>query len=83
MGTKNVKSDYIKVRVTTEEKELFKRVAELKKTTMSELVIESINEKCKRELEKINNKDFYEQRSNRCDEKLSSLKEKLINKKKE
>ena len=48
-----IKDDYIKVRVSKEQKKLFKRVAELKGITMTELLVGGTEERALRELDKI------------------------------
>ncbi|NFE61327.1 CopG family transcriptional regulator, partial [Clostridium botulinum] len=39
MGTKSIKDDYIKIRVTSEEKKKLKIIAESKNMTMSEILL--------------------------------------------
>ena len=48
-----IKDDYIKVRVSKEQKNLFKKVAELKGITMTELLVGGTEERALRELDKI------------------------------
>ena len=48
-----IKDDYIKVRVSKEQKKLFKKVAELKGITMIELLVGGTEERVLRELDKI------------------------------
>ena len=48
-----VKNDYIKVRVTTEQKKLFKDIAKKKKVSMSEFMIVATEEKALREKENL------------------------------
>ena len=48
-----IKDDYIKVRVSKEQKKLFKRVAELKGITLTELLVGGTEERALREINKI------------------------------
>ena len=48
-----IKNDYIKVRVSTEQKILFKDIAKKKKVSMSEFILVATEEKALREKEKI------------------------------
>ncbi|MFR2389572.1 hypothetical protein [Intestinibacter bartlettii] len=48
-----IKDAYIKVRVSKEQKKLFKKVAELKGITMIELLVGGTEERVLRELDKI------------------------------
>ena len=47
-----LKNDYIKIRVSTEQKELFKAIAKKKKISMSEFIIVATEERALREKEK-------------------------------
>lgn len=53
VGTMAIKDAYIKVRVSKEQKKLFKKVAELKGITMIELLVGGTEERVLRELDKI------------------------------
>ena len=48
-----IKDDYIKIRVSKEQKKLFKRVAELKGITLTELLVGGTEERALREINKI------------------------------
>lgn len=80
MDTKNVKSEFIKVRVTLEQKEKFKDLAKEKKLTVSELVCGYIEKELEKQEFRVKNKEIIEKRISRTDKKLLELKEKLIKK---
>ena len=65
-----VKNDYIKVRVTTEQKKLFKDIAKKKKVSMSELMIGGTEERALRELDKIEGTKSLELRVSELEKKL-------------
>ena len=48
-----IKNDYIKIRISTEQKELFKDIAKKKKVSMSEFIIVATEERALREKEKL------------------------------
>lgn len=83
MGTKSIKDDTIKVRLTKEQKELFKLIAKSKGITLSELVVVGTDEFCKRQKEKLDFKEVLEERSKRTDEKLIEIKERNLKKEKQ
>ena len=64
-----IKDDYIKVRVSKEQKKLFKRVAELKGITMTELLVGG-TERALRELDKIEGTKSLELRVSELEKKL-------------
>lgn len=72
-----VKNDYIKVRVSKEQKELFKRVAELKGITMTELLVVGTEEKVLKELDKIEGTESLEIRVAEVERKLQEIKVKM------
>ena len=57
-----IKDDYIKVRVSKEQKKLFKRVAELKGITLTELLVGGTEERALREINKIEGAESLEER---------------------
>ena len=65
-----IKDDYIKVRVSKEQKKLFKRVAELKGITLTELLVGSTEEIALKEQKKLENKESLEQRVVEVEKKL-------------
>lgn len=65
------KDDYIRIRVTKEQKELFKEVAELKGTTMSEFVVVITEKFALQEIDKVKSYDNMEKRAESIDHKLS------------
>lgn len=72
-----VKNDYIKVRVTTEQKKLFKDIAKKKKVSMSEFMIVATEEKALREKEKLEGTKSLELRVDELEKKLQELKLKM------
>lgn len=77
MATKELKTEVIRVRVSLEQKTKFKKLAEEKETTISEILCSYIEKEI--ELQEFKNK-FSEDIDKRIvvtDEKLSKLKEKL------
>ena len=74
-----IKDDYIKVRVSKEQKKLFKRVAELKGITMTELLVGGTEEIALREIHKIEVSESLEQRVAEVERKLQEIKLKMEN----
>ena len=72
-----IKDDYIKVRVSKEQKKLFKRVAELKGITLTELLVGSTEEIALKEQKKLENKESLEQRVAEFEKKLQEIKLKM------
>ena len=72
-----IKDDYIKVRVSKEQKKLFKRVAELKGITLTELLVGSTEEIALKEQKKLENKESLEQRVVEVEKKLQEIKLKM------
>ena len=72
-----IKNDYIKVRVSKEQKKLFKRVAELKGITMTELLVGGTEERALRELDKIEGTKSLELRVSELEQKLQEIKLKM------
>lgn len=72
-----IKYDYIKVRVSKEQKKLFKRVAELKGITMTELLVGGTEERALRELDKIEGTKSLELRVSELEKKLQDIKLKM------
>lgn len=79
MGTIAIKDDYIKVRVSKEQKKLFKRVAELKGITLTELLVGGTEEIALREIHKIEVSESLEQRVAEVERKLQEIKLKMEN----
>ncbi|MCS6133283.1 CopG family transcriptional regulator [Clostridium botulinum] len=74
MGTKSIKDDYIKIRVTSEEKKKLKIIAESKNMTMSEILLVAT----KREIEiyeekEKNHKKIYD-RAVATEKKIQEIK---------
>ena len=78
-----VKNDYIKVRVTTEQKKLFKDIAKKKKVSMSEFIIVATEEKALREKEKFEGTNSLELRVSELEKKLQEIKFKMESQKAE
>ena len=72
-----IKDDYIKVWVSKEQKKLFKRVAELKGITLTELLVGSTEEIALKEQKKLENKESLEQRVVEVEKKLQEIKLKM------
>lgn len=72
-----IKDDYIKIRVSKEQKKLFKRVAELKGITMTELLVVGTEERALREEKKIEGTESLEQRVAEVEKKLQDIKLKM------
>ena len=79
VGTMAIKDDYIKVRVSKEQKKLFKRVAELKGITLTELLVGGTEEIALREIHKIEVSESLEQRVAEVERKLQEIKLKMEN----
>ena len=75
----SIKDDYIKVRVSKEQKKLFKRVAELKGITLTELLVGGTEEIALREIHKIEVSESLEQRVAEVERKLQEIKLKMEN----
>lgn len=74
-----IKDDYIKIRVSKEQKQLFKRVAELKGITMTELLVGGTEERALREEKKIEGTESLEQRVAEVEKKIQEIKLKMEN----
>ena len=72
-----IKNDYIKVRVSTEQKILFKDIAKKKKVSMSEFIIVATEEKALREKEKIEGTENLDLRVTELEKKLQEIKLKM------
>lgn len=72
-----IKDDYIKVRVSKEQKKLFKRVAELKGITMTELLVGGTEERALREINKIEGTESLKQRVEILESKIQEIKLKM------
>jgi uncharacterized protein (DUF1778 family) len=77
VGTMAIKNDYIKVRVSTEQKLLFKDIAKKKNVSMSEFMIVATEEKALREQEKIEGTERLEFRVAELEKKLQEIKLKM------
>lgn len=74
------KNDYIRVRVTTEEKELFKEVATELGVSMSELMVVATENIVKKHKEKMLLQKDITDRAMRTEKKLTEIKDKMKDK---
>ena len=72
-----IKNDYIKVRVSTEQKILFKDISKKKKVSMSEFILVATEEKALREKEKIEGTENLDLRVTELEKKLQEIKLKM------
>ena len=72
-----IKNDYIKVRVSTEQKILFKDIEKKKKVSMSEFILVATEEKALREKEKIEGTENLDLRVTELEKKLQEIKLKM------
>lgn len=77
MGTIGKKDTSIKVRVTREQKELFKLVADELGITMTDLLVVGTEEFAKLKLENIKAKDQIEKRAAKMEKQIQVLKNRL------
>ena len=75
-----IKDDIIRVRVSKEQKEFFKRIAKEKKVSMSEFVVVATEQRALKEKEKLENKESLEIRVDELENKLQEVKVKMLNK---
>ena len=68
-----IKDDYIKIRVSKEQKALFKDIAKKKKVSMSEFMIVATEEKALREKEKFEGPKSLEFKISELDKKLQKI----------
>ena len=71
------KDDYIRIRVTTEQKKLFKDVATELGTNMSEMIVVATESLAKKHKEKMLSQKDIEDRAVRTDKKLLEISEKI------
>lgn len=71
------KDDYIRIRVTTEQKKLFKDVATELGTNMSEMIVIATENLAKKHKEKMLSQKDIEDRAVRTDKKLLEIAEKI------
>ena len=72
-----IKDDYIKIRVSKEQKALFKDIAKKKNISMSKFIIVSTEERALREKEKFEGTNSLELRVSELEKKLQEIKLKL------
>lgn len=77
MDTRVKKDSYIKVRVSKEQKELFKRVAELKGITMTDLLVVGTEERALKEELKLDGTELLAHRIDEVEQKLQEIKCKM------
>lgn len=71
------KDDYIRVRLSTEQKKLFKMVAEAKGITMSDFVLVATEQRALQELDKSKERESLEPRVETLERKLELTKARL------
>ena len=71
------KDEFIKIRVTTEQKELFKRVAKELNISMTELLVVGTEELAKRKEENIKSRDMIDNRALRMEQNIEMLKDRM------
>ena len=72
-----IKDDYIKIRVSKEQKALFKDIAKKKNISMSKFIIVSTEERALREKEKFEGTKSLELRVSELEKKLQEIKLKM------
>lgn len=72
-----VKDDIIRVRVSKEQKELFKSIAKSKNISMSEFMVVATEKRALQEKEKLDNKELLEKRTIEMEEMLKVVKSKM------
>ena len=72
-----IKNDFIKIRVSTEQKELFKDIAKKKNVSMSEFMLVATEERALREKEKFEGTKNLEFRVSEIEKKLQEIKLKM------
>lgn len=72
-----VKDDIIRVRVSKEQKELFKSIAKSKNISMSEFMVVATEKRALQEKEKLDNKESLEKRTIEMEEMLKVVKSKM------
>ena len=72
-----IKDDYIKIRVSKEQKALFKDIAKKKKISMSEFMIVATEERALREKEKFEGTKSLELRVSELEKKLQGIRVKM------
>lgn len=77
VGTIAIKDSEIKIRVTKEQKELFKQIAKAENMSMSEFIIVTTEYAARKKAESIKSKDMIEARALRTESKILELKKKL------
>lgn len=78
-----IKDDYIKIRVSKEQKALFKDIAKKKNISMSKFIIVSTEERALREKEKFEGTNSLELRVSELEKKLQEIKLKMESQKAE
>lgn len=72
-----IKDEVIRVRVSKEQKELFKNIAKGKNVSMSEFIVVATEERALKEQEKLENKESLELRVEQLEGKLQEIKVKM------
>lgn len=75
-----IKDAIIRVRVSKEQKDLFKKIAKEKNVSMSEFIVVATEERALKEQEKLKNKESLEKRVEYLESKLQEIKAKMESK---
>ncbi|HAT4186843.1 TPA: CopG family transcriptional regulator [Clostridium perfringens] len=81
MSTKIKKDEFIKVRVTKEQKDLFRKVAKELGITMTDLLVVGTEEFAKSKLETLKSRKKIEARALKMENQIQVLKQRLANRK--
>lgn len=81
MATGTKKDEFIKIRVTTEQKELFKRVAKQLNTSMTELLVVGTENLARHKEENLKSINMINARALRMEQNLQVMKARMENRK--
>jgi hypothetical protein len=77
VGTDAKKDEFIKIRVTSEQKELFKRVAYELNISMTELLVVGTEELARRKEESIKSRNMINDRASRMEQNIQMLRDRM------
>ncbi len=81
MVTNGSKEDYLKIRIKKDLKQEFKKIAEINKTNMSEVILKYIEDYIQHNKINVEHKEIINKRIVTTDKKLLEIKERLTAKK--
>lgn len=81
MVTNGSKEDYLKIRIKKDLKQEFKKIAEINKTNMSEVILKYIEDYIQHNKINVEHKEIIDKRIVTTDKKLLEIKERLTAKK--